>query len=115
MSDNLPPPPPPPPGFEFQPPPPPPEDNEKNSINDEIDSSLDDIRDTIDNLINGSSVSPNPIIPPLPPGLVIPPPPPGLEFPSLSSLTESTTPPVVESIVSDTEDNLDEIKSLSDK
>ena len=47
--------------------------------------------------------------------MVIPPPPPGLEFPPLSSLTESTTSSVGESIVSDTEDNLDEIKSLSDK
>jgi len=115
MSDNLPPPPPPPPGFEFQPPPPPPEDDEKNSLKDKIDNSLDDIRGTIDNLINGSSATPNSNIPPLPPGLVIPPPPPGLEFPPLSSLTESTTSSVGESIVSDTEDNLDEIKSLSDK
>ena len=115
MSDNLPPPPPPPPGFEFQPPPPPPEDDEKNSLKDKIDNSLDDIRGTIDNLINGSSATPNSNIPPLPPGLVIPPPPPGLEFPSLSSLTEPTTSSVGESIVSDTEDNLDEIKSLSDK
>ena len=115
MSDNLPPPPPPPPGFEFQPPPPPPEDDEKNSLKDKIDNSLDDIRDTIDNLINGSSAIPNSNIPPLPPGLVIPPPPPGLEFPSLSSLTESTTSSVGESIVSDTEDHLDDIKSLTDK
>lgn len=115
MSDNLPPPPPPPPGFEFPPPPPPPEDDEMNSIKDTIDASLDDIRDTIDDLIIGSSATPNPNIPPLPPGLVIPPPPPGLEFPSLSSLTESTTSSVDESIVSDTEDSIDEIKSLSEK
>ena len=115
MSDNLPPPPPPPPGFEFQPPPPPPEDDEKNTIKDKIDTSLDDIRDTIDNLINGSSPTPNQNIPPPPPGLVIPPPPPGLEIPSLSSLTEPAPSSVSESIVSDTEDNLDEINSLSDK
>ena len=39
--------------------------------------------------------------------MVIPPPPPGLEFPSLSSLTESTTSSAGESIVSDKLEVLD--------
>ena len=65
MSDNLPPPPPPPPGFEFQPPNPPPDDGGKDNDQDETELSFDDIRDSIDDLINETPSINNKIIPPL--------------------------------------------------
>mgnify|MGYP001162253076 CR=1 FL=1 len=123
MSDNLPPPPPPPPGFEFQPPNPPSDDGGKDNNQDETELSFDDIRDSIDDLINETPSINNKIIPPLPPGLNIPPlppglnitppppPPPDLNIQSLSSSIESI--PDISKNVDNIEDNLDDSKSLS--
>ena len=85
MSEDLPPPPPLPPGVVFPPPPLPPELHENKIPAEELDSSSQDIRDSIDDLISQSSIETSlEKNPPLPPGLEAPPPPPlppGLEAP----------------------------------